>query len=220
MASNRSIKGLGDVAVDASDNPEPVDQQHSTASISIPEEFLHLFEHDDDEQIIAQALRHPFGVYVIYGTVTLVIVIVMALLGFVVSNPKELLGTEISSSTAGVLAFASILFVSLAVIGGMLSAYVYKKSRLILTSQKLVLIQYHSLFSREVSQLNVVEIEDINVAQPTIVDRLVKTGTITVETAGEQSNYVLSWIKDPFDFSRMTVQVRESAGAAYRGIRK
>lgn len=222
--SKRAIKDLGDIAVDASDNPEPQkkphSQAHKTAEVKIPEEFLHLFEHDDDEQILAQALRHPFGVYAIYATVGLVIIIVMSILGILVANPTEIIGTELSNSTAGALAFAGVLFVSMAAIGGMLSAYVYKKSRLILTNQKLVLIQYHSLFSREVSQLNIVEIEDINVSQPTIIDRIVKTGTITIETAGEQDNYVLSWIETPFEFARLTVQAREAAGSGYRSMRR
>lgn len=222
MSSTNETKELGDIAVGGSSVDEQVKtvQPTESANAAVPEEFLHLFEHDDNERIIAQALRHPFGVYFIYATVAVVVIIVMAVLGTLASNPKEIIGTQLSGSAVSMMVFAGFTLVSLAVIGGMLAAYVYKKSRLILTNQKIVIIRYNSLFSREVSQLNIVETEDINVSQPTLIDRIVKTGTITIETAGEQDNYVLSWTKDPFEFARLAVQVREAAGAGSRSIRK
>jgi Bacterial PH domain len=181
----------------------------------VPKEFLYLFEHDPSEIILEQALRHPFGIYAIYAVVVLVVMLVMTFTGAILVNSNAILGMGISESAATLIGLAGILVMSLSVIGGMLSAYVYGKSRVILTNQKVVLIQYHSLFAREVSQLNIAEVEDVNVSQPTIINRLFKAGTITIETAGEQNNYTLTWIRKPYEFANHTIQAHEGSIAEY-----
>jgi len=181
----------------------------------LPNEFLNLFEHDASEVILKQGLRHPFGALAIYITTGFVVLLIAGLLGIVLSNPQAILGMSISGSAGSVLALAGLAAVALVVIGGMLAAYVYGKSRLILTNQKVVVVQYHSLFSREVSQLNIAEVEDVNVAQSTLMDRVLKSGTITIETAGEQNNYTLTWVKDPYEFARLTIRAHEGSIAEY-----
>ncbi len=181
----------------------------------VPKEFLNLFEHDSSEIILLQGLRHPFMVYAIYAVTAFVVVLITSLMGFILVNPKAILGTTISESTATIIALISILAVAFSILIGALSGFLYGKSRLILTNQKIVLIQYHSLFSREVSQLNIADVEDVNVSQPSILDRLLKSGTITIETAGEQTNYVLSWVNKPFDFAKHSIQAHEGSIAEY-----
>lgn len=107
-----------------------------------------------------------------------------------------LFGTGLSSNFFSVMVLVGILFIAITAGENLAAAYIYKKSRMILTNQKLVFIQYHSIFSREVSQLNIGDVEDVNVAQKTIWDRILKTGNITIETSGEQNNYVMSHVED------------------------
>lgn len=181
----------------------------------VPKEFLKLFESDASEIILEQGLRHPFMIYAIYAVTAFVVILITTLMGAVLVNSKALIGTDISENAATIIAIISMFAVVLSIIVGVLSAYLYGKSRLILTNQKIVLIHYHSLFSREVSQLNIADVEDVNVSQPTIIDRLTKSGTITIETAGEQTNYVLSWVSKPFDFAKHSIQSHEGAIAEY-----
>lgn len=192
------------------DSEGPVDNR-----AGVPKDLLGLIEVDPSEIILEQALRHPFGIYVIYGVVAFVVALVMGMVGAILINPQEFLGMGISAGSATVISMLALGVTIGAVVGGMLSAYVYGKSRMILTNQKVVLIQYHSLFSREVSQLNIGEVEDVNVSQPTIFDRLTKSGTITIETAGEQNNYRLTWMKDPYNFAKHTIQAHEGSIAEY-----
>lgn len=182
---------------------------------NVPNEFLHLFEHDPSEVILEQALRHPFGVYVIYTVVAVVVALVMAIAGAVLVDPQDYLGMEISQGVAAIIGLVTLFIAVGSILGGIMAVYVYKKSRMILTNQKVVLIQYHSLFSREVSQLNIGEVEDVNVAQPTVINRITKSGTITIETAGEQNNYQLTWMKDPYTFAKHTIQAHEGSIAEY-----
>lgn len=181
----------------------------------VPEEFMRLFEHDPSEVILYQALRHPIGVFTIYASAGIAIFLVLVFIAMVASNPSGFLGIDASDGIISVLALVAFFLIILTAGLSYAAAYVYKKSRMILTNQKVVFIQYHSLFSREVSQLNIGEVEDVNVAQRTIADRIFKTGNITIETAGEQNNYVLSHVQNPHDFAQKTIQAHEGLIAEY-----
>ena len=182
----------------------------------VPEEFMHLFEHDSNEIMLEQATRHPIGVVAIFGFATFAIIMIIAGLVFLTSDStiRGLFGIDAASFLA-IGGLVAVVLVSIIAGGSLLAANVYKKSRLILTNQKVVLIQYHSIISREVSQLNIGEIEDVNVSQPTLLDRIFKTGRITIETSGEQNNYVLNQVEDPYEFARKTIQMHEGSIAEY-----
>ena len=117
---------------------------------NVPKEFLKLFESDPSEIILEQGLRHPFMVYAIYGVTAFVVILITSLMGAVLANPKAIIGTNISNNAATVIALISMLGILFSVIVGLLSAYLFGKSRLILTHKKIVLINYHSHFIREV----------------------------------------------------------------------
>lgn len=191
------------------------DNDSSQNLAGVPEEFLRLFEHDPSEVIMYQARRHPVGVIGIYGAMGLTAFILITGFLFLSSNSDFLGSAGLSSSAIGI-GWLVIIFLLVLMFGiGFVAAYVYKKSRMILTNQKVVLILYHSLFSREISQLNISEVEDVNVSQPSILDRIFRTGRVTIETAGEQNNYVLNQVENPHEFAHKTIQAHEGAIAQY-----
>ena len=182
----------------------------------VPEEFLNLFEHDPSEAILYQATRHPIGVLAIFAMGGFAALLVIAGYAFLISDSSFFSSLGMSATNVSAVG-ALIVIVLLTLIVGisLLAAYVYKKSRLILTNQKVVFIQYHSLIAREVSQLNIGEVEDVNVSQPTLLDRIFKTGRVNIETAGEQNNYVLTQVEKPYEFARLTIQMHEGSIAEY-----
>ncbi len=179
-------------------------------------EFLNLFEHDPSEKITYQATRHPIGVSIIYAVTALALMGIVLAFIFFISDSSIL--ASIGLSGGGVIAVASVVtFIVLLMVGtvGYVYAMVYQKSRFILTNQKVVFIHYHSLVSRQVSQLNIANVEDVNVSQPHLLDRIFKMGKVTIETAGEQNNHVLSQVSEPYEFARRTIQAHESSIAEY-----
>ncbi len=182
----------------------------------VSEEFLHLFEHDPSEAIVYQATRHPIGAITIFAMGGIAAFLIIVAFVFFVSDASFFSSVGMNSTNATAVG-SLVAIVLLAVIAAVtfLSSYIYKKSRIILTNQKVVLIQYHSLIAREVSQLNIGEVEDVNVSQPTLLDRIFKTGKITIETAGEQNNYVLTQVENPYEFAKLTIQMHEGSIAEY-----
>lgn len=195
---------------------EQADEKQENNLAGVPEEFLNLFEHDASEVILMQATRHPIGVIAIFILAGIAAAVVIAAFLFVVDDSAMLDFAGLNAASVSAIgSLVVVVVIALIAVIAVLAAYVYKKSRMILTNQKVVLIQYNSLISRKVSQLNIGEVEDVNVAQPTLLDRIFKTGRITIETAGEQNNYVLTQIEDPYGFARKTIQVHEGSIAEY-----
>lgn len=190
-------------------------QGESQNLAGVPDEFMNLFEHDPSEVILKQALKHPVGFWFIYA-IAIFTILLVAVGGAAVLSDNTFMGSSgISAEGKAIGAFALLIIGALIISIAFAASIVYKKSRMILTNQKLVFIRYHSLFSREVSQLNIGEVEDVNVAQHSIWDRIFKMGAITIETAGEQNNYTFTHVAEPHDFARLTIQAHEGSIAEY-----
>lgn len=182
----------------------------------VSDEFLHLFEHDPSEVIVYQATRHPIGVVAIFVMAGVAVTVIVAAYALLLSDSSFLSSVGANKNAVGAIGgLVAVVLVALVAGIALLAAYVYKKSRLILTNQKVVLIQYHSLIAREVSQLNIGEVEDVNVSQPSLLDRIFKTGKVTIETAGEQNNYILTQVENPYEFARKTIQMHEGSIVEY-----
>lgn len=235
-------KVIGSVAVDSQtgmehyQTPKEASAQPSSASVppngitpsyrekkegqtqnlaGVPDEFMALFEHDPSEVILQQGLKHPIGTWFILGVTILSIVLVLFGTSLLLTDNIELGMSDISVEAKALGSFVALILCAVIAAIAFAAMIVYRKSRMILTNQKLVYIRYHSLFSREISQLNIGEVEDVNVAQHTIWDRLFKMGTITIETAGEQNNYVFTHVINAHEFARLTIQAHEGSIAEY-----
>lgn len=204
-----------EVPTDISPNYGETKSGESKNLAGVPDEFMNLFEHDASEIILKQALKHPIGSWFIYGSTVVTIFLVMAGMYMLLTDSAGLGESGFSPAAKAGGAFVALILVVLIVGISFAAVTVYRKSRLVLTNQKLVYIRYHSLFSREISQLNIGEVEDVNVSQSTIWDRLFRMGTITIETAGEQNNYVFTHVSDPHNFARLTIQAHEGSIAEY-----
>ncbi|MEK7643127.1 MAG: PH domain-containing protein [Patescibacteria group bacterium] len=69
---------------------------------------------------------------------------------------------------------------------------------LVVTSSRVIVIEQHSLFHREVSEFGVERVQDVSVETIGIVASFFNFGTITVHTAGE-TNFVISQVANPME---------------------
>lgn len=182
----------------------------------VPKEFLDLFEHDASEVIMLQTTKHPIGLVGIYGGTALAILLIFLVYGLLVGDSEITRSLGINGADLAALGGLIALVLSALVTAiGLVVGYVYKKSRLILTNQKVVYINYRSLINRQISQLNIGEVEDVSVTQPSLIHRIFKTGNLTIETAGEQHNYNFMYAKNPHEFAHRTVQAHEGTIKEY-----
>lgn len=62
----------------------------------------------------------------------------------------------------------------------------------IITDQRIVDVRQHSLFHRTVSEISMDRIQDVTVDVPGFIPTMLDFGTIRIQTAGEQGEFVIS----------------------------
>jgi hypothetical protein len=169
--------------------------------------LLDLFENDPDEQLICQINKHPIGLVFIW-TATLVMFGLIIAASYLVMRFGPEIGIDFANFRTivrlvfGILAFAVLL-------GGYVMAWVYKRSSLIVTSEKLVQLIQRNLFDRKISQLSIGDVQDVSVEQRGLAARMFKYGTMTIETAGEHSNYTFDFVPYPYECGKEIVGAHE-----------
>lgn len=158
------------------------------------------------ERIVCQLKRHPIGLlgqYVVSG-----FLIVVALVAAVIVGP--LLTSQSGDSQASLFLYAGVgLLVIFALIFLGISTAIYWKNEWIVTSDSLTQVLQPTLFSRQVSQLSLNDLEDITVQQSGILQAMFNYGTLRAETAGERSKFFFTYCPKPNDYARQILAARE-----------
>ncbi len=172
---------------------------------------LSLIEFDEEEKVIAEIRRHPFGLFLIYTTGLTIAVIVFAALvggGLLAEGDRADFGFDIGVLKT-ILVVAGTVLAGLVLVGTAIAGYLYKNNVVILTSEKIAQFLYTSLFDRKISQLSIGDVQDVTVSQKGVFSRIFNYGTLVIETAGEQQNYMFTYTPDPYNTSKKIVGAHE-----------
>jgi hypothetical protein len=178
---------------------------------AIGRRLFEVIEFDENEKLIYEIRKDPFGLFVVYftglfvaGAIFLLLVIGPTLLsgdssaGFNLTNLRVL-----SALLGGVLTI-------LAIIGTAIGAYLYQSNVVLVTSEKLAQVLYKTIFDRKISQLSIGDVQDVTVTQTGIFARIFDYGTLIVETAGEQQNYLFTYTPEPYKAAKAIVGAHET----------
>jgi DMSO reductase anchor subunit len=115
---------------------------------------------DDNEKKLCEVAKHPFGIMLVYLQAGVGIFITLGLAYFLLPTVVE--DTNQAFLYANLFAAVTLIFGISVVI---LSAMVYRQNRIIVTDRNITQILQYGLFSRKVSQLNMVNVEDVTAVQ-------------------------------------------------------
>lgn len=173
-----------------------------------------MIEFDSDERLIAEVRKDPFGLFLIYagGTfVTLILFFLIVIGGGLIDMSILTDGTGVSSGLVStLLVFVGFLLCVGSVVITAIRAWLYQNNLLLVTSEKVSQLMYPSLFNRKISQLSIADVQDVTVRQQGIFSHIFNYGTITIETAGEQSNYTYTYAPDPYIVAKAIVGSHEA----------
>jgi membrane protein YdbS with pleckstrin-like domain len=158
---------------------------------------------DNDEQILCDVRQHPFGIIAVY-----VMCIFGLLVGFLIITafiPETFGSTGKTYSVLALLWVIISFFLSAAMI---VATFVYKQSRLTVTSKNVVLVLQGGVFTRKVSQISLANVEDVSSEQIGVLAQLFGFGRVTVETAGEQANFIFNYAPQPARVSRIILNAK------------
>lgn len=159
---------------------------------------------DNDEQVLCDAMQHPFGIVVVY---------LLCLFGLVGSFftvtlfLPDYFGT--SAEIYSVIALISIIVGVFLVIAMVVATYVYRQSRLTVTNKNVIQVLQGGVFTRKISQISLANVEDVTSVQKGVLAQIFGFGTLKVETAGEQVNFVFNYAPQPARIAKIILSAKD-----------
>lgn len=159
---------------------------------------------DEDEIKLCEVSKHPFGIFLLYFQAGIGVLVAFGLALFLIPS--------IMDDTSRGLLYATIFGVIvtiLAIFIVTLATVVYRQNRLIVTDRNITQVLQHGLFSRKVSQLNMVNVEDVTSVQKGLFATMFGYGELKIETAGEQSNFHFTYCPRSGYYAKIILNARE-----------
>lgn len=159
---------------------------------------------DDDEVKLAEIYKHPIGIILLYIQAAVGMIIAIGMAYFLL--PVVLTDTDMAFFIGNIFAGVSVILAFLVIL---IASYLYRQNRIIITDRNITQILQYGLFSRKVSQLNMHNVEDVTAEQNGILPTTFNYGTLKVETAGEQVNFVFPFCPNVAEVAKVILDSRE-----------
>ncbi len=159
---------------------------------------------EDGETQLCSIPKHPAGIIALYVVTGIGFLAGVALILFI--TPSVLEDTSKVLAVSAIFAVATGL-IAIAIL--LLATMVYYRNRLIVTDRNVTQILQTSLFSKKVSQLNLVNVEDVTSEQNGFFATIFGYGVLKIETAGEQMNFNYTYCPRPNHYAGIILNARE-----------
>lgn len=180
----------------------------------IGKKFFDRVEFDDNEVLIREVTKDPFGLFVIYasGSLVTIVVFVLMVLGGASADLSSIASSSglTESTLRPILILTGFFLTVFSVILTVVAAFLYVNNIILITSEKVCQQLYLSLFNKKISQLSIADVQDVTVKQQGIWAHVFNYGTLTIETAGEQTNYTFTFVPEPYAVSKDLVGSHEA----------
>lgn len=162
----------------------------------------------DEEQVIAVYRHHWFA----YASILFIAVCAdIALLGLVAVLVAQ--GGDVMASWKDTIVMGAVLFSVIVLLFALIPIWLRSQEKLILSDEALYQTLQPSLFSNKVSQLNLAHLADVTARQD-FFGTIFGFGHITIETPGEQDNYVFYTLPNAKDVVKEIIEAHENFQAA------
>jgi hypothetical protein len=180
----------------------------------VGKKFFSKVEFDNNEQLHMEVRKDPFGLFLIYlggavATLTIFGLLVLGGAAFDTGDVGDGVGLDGGSLRALIIGVGFFLTIFSVVITAV-AAFLYTNNVVLITSEKITQQLYLSLFNRKISQLSIADVQDVTVRQQGIFAHIFDYGTLTIETAGEQSNYTFTFTPKPYETAKALVGSHEA----------
>jgi len=187
------------------DSSEPLEPNNSDLS-SDKDKTLRVTQ--PGERTICEIRRHPIGIFNIYVTVGLLLIIA-AVLAFVVI--PHIFANSYSNNNS-VMAIADIVFLFITLVGltfTFISTKVYWGTFWILTSDSVTQVSQISLFNQRSTQFSLDDLEEVSSEQDGFLTHIFNYGKLKAETAGDRTKFVFMYCPNPNYYAKQILSARE-----------
>lgn len=160
---------------------------------------------EPDEKLVTVIRKHFIGLVGIYLELAVAIIAVLAMVYFAIYG----LFNDGSTSSIGLAAAGTIFIVALLFTFMLAGVYVYRKSQLIVTNKGVVQVLQYAPFNKKISRLSMANVEDVNVEQRGVLASMFNYGTLTIQTAGQEDNFIFTMCPRPDYFANQIIETRQ-----------
>lgn len=168
----------------------------------------------EGERNIFEVRRHPIGLFGMYFSAGLLLVVV----GVLALGVAPTYLTNYNKSSVMLVGLAVFLVVALfTLIFVAIGHKVYWGNRWILTTDSLTQVQQRGLFDKQSGQLSLGNLEDVTAVQDGMLAHMFNFGVLRAETAGERSKFVFAFCPNPNYYAQQVLSARENFEQGRRG---
>jgi hypothetical protein len=159
---------------------------------------------DRDERLLCAVKQHPFGILVIYVASFVAFVASLVLISLFLPSTVGDTSQIYTAWTAIAFACGLVLFIVL-----VLSTLIYNQSRLTVTDKNIIQIMQKSIYERKISHLSLANVEDVTSEQRGLFASWLNFGTLKIETAGEQENFIFTLCPHPNRVAKIILDAKD-----------
>jgi uncharacterized membrane protein YdbT with pleckstrin-like domain len=157
------------------------------------------------EKVIDVVYKHPIQLALIFTVTILAYLLILVTVYFLTSAISN--GDNVAIyRTTSFAAFSMAIFVGLILV---IATYLFLQTKIIITSESLILIVQRDLLHSKVSRLALTDIEDVIAEQQGLLATLFGYSNLVIETAGAQVNFSFNYCPRPGYVAKETVDAKE-----------
>lgn len=162
---------------------------------------------DPDEKVILIRPKHWIHILPVLAGCALLFVLL-------------LIGSFLAGRFAGDIApVVPLTMVNLGLLSGItivvmiaaLAYWIYRQNQLILTDKHLIQVEQLGLFNRRISRLSLSNTQDVSSTKSGLLATILNVGSINVESAVEQDNFIFTNLADPDEVAHQVLEACKTA---------
>jgi membrane protein YdbS with pleckstrin-like domain len=161
---------------------------------------------EPDESVLTVVHRSAIGLLGIYLVAVIAVAAITTLVIILSPGTFDTSSQSISGALSAIIILSAILLVLIL----FTATYVYRQSRLLVTNKSLVQVMQRTLFIRKVSRLSMSNVEDVNEEQRGILASIFNYGTLTIQTAGTEDNFIFTLCPNPTQLADRIIEARQA----------
>jgi membrane protein YdbS with pleckstrin-like domain len=164
-----------------------------------------------DETVIAHRLKHWINIAPVMVACLILFLALIVGLSLYPSYAEDV-NKFIPASLIGLF---TLVYSSLVALIALLSVWIYRNNRLLLTNHHIVEFTRRGVFDTTISQFSLGKLQDVSCQQRGILPNLLGYGDIHIETAGEQKeNFIFTQVPQPQELASQIMQAHEDLGTS------
>jgi hypothetical protein len=161
---------------------------------------------EEGESVLRIVHRSIIGLIGIYLVAIVAVVAIFTLLVGISPDAFDTSSATISPQLSAIIVVGAALLVLIL----FTATYIYRQSRLLITDRSLVQIMQRSLFNKKVSRLSISNVEDVSEEQRGILPSFFNYGTLMVQTAGAEENFIFTLCPNPSLIADQIIEARQA----------